>query len=170
MPVARRRERRNLVWSFAAAAIFLIAGVTLHITARQNRGDQQRSIIQEHLSLYNELKQIEAKDEQTASQISAYRNLWSKRFHYTEFFYRWHAKVPDGTMITAITLEGNRILELSGKTPSFVTLFTKLEESGIFKELELKGAIIHNPKGWDEFRLVGVLSEGVLDGEISTPK
>jgi hypothetical protein len=170
LPVARRRERRNLIWTFAAAAIFLIAGSMLHIIARQNRGNRQRSIIQEHLPLYSELKQIEEKDEQTSLQISTYKDLWSKRRHYTEFFYRWHAKVPEGTLITGITLEGNRLLELSGRTPSFVTLFIKLEESCIFKELELKGAIIHNPKGWDEFRLVGVLSEGVLDGEIRTPK
>lgn len=126
--------------------------------------------MQENVGLCRELERLETQTAKLHAEIEEYRKYRGQRKYYLEFLSRWQKIVPENTVLTTLTLDGARVVNLSGQTPAFAEFFSALNRSGIFKEIKIKGSIIHNPNGYDEFTLSGELKEEVIDGETGSGK
>lgn len=161
LPSVEQRQRvQLLLLAVASIALFVLGGFCFHRARVQTMGEQSRWV-RSHLTLYRELERIEAQDEEMIATLSQRQRLWNDRRFTSRMLNRWQRMVPPGTVLNQWMMDGMRVLEISGRTPSISRLIEVLGTDPVFKDLALKGTVYHNPKGWDEFRLAGTLVEEV---------
>lgn len=170
LPLAERRGKIQVFLTLVASVLLLGAGFWLFIKAKETRRQYQVAWMQENVGLCRELERLETQTAKLHEEIEEYRKYRGQRKYYLEFLSRWQKIVPENTVLTTLTLDGARVVNLSGQTPAFAEFFSALNRSGIFKEIKIKGSIIHNPNGYDEFTLSGELKEEVIDGETGSGK
>lgn len=100
-----------------------------------------------------EVRRLLAKEGRLREKIGRYSALEKERQFFFTFLSEWERVVPPGTVITTITLEGNRISRLSGQTPSFSLFYEALLASPFFRDLQVTEGITTNPEGLEVFHL-----------------
>lgn len=160
-----RRNKLHLLALGGATIAFLLVGAFGFHRAQLQATEIKTRWVQSNLTLTRELERLEAQDEQMIAEIARRQNLWNQRRFYSEALQRWQTVVPPETVLTHWMLEGSKVVELSGRTPTISRLIEVLGKDPVFKGLALKGSVYHNPKGWDEFRLTGDLREEALHGD-----
>lgn len=143
---ARRKRMRLSRVAAGLSVLFLLGGFYFQYSARQ----RNKMIISEKARL---AQSVEAR-------LTRYENLWSNRVPSLRFFTEWEKIAPEGTVITALVIEGNEVKEVSGYTPSFSTLYQRLLSSPSLRNLRIRGGIRKHREGLEAFRLSGPMGEG----------
>lgn len=160
--VELRERTKTLLFSAMALVIFIIGSLFFY-RAHIIKNEVRNEWVKENLPLYRNLNAIISEDEHFEARLSAQRDQWEKRNIYTYYLDRWYKTVPPGTVLSSWTMDGMRVLEISGRTPSAPKLLEELGKDRVFAKLTISGPIYRNPKGWDEFRLSGRLIKEVTD-------
>lgn len=157
--IVRRENTQILVMAMISLCLFVL-GSFFFYQAHFKYIAAQNIWIKSNLPLYRELDALENQDEQMTSNIRIDKREWESRFRYSQYLEHWQKIVPEETVLAGWNMEGNRVIELTGRTPSIAVLLERLARDDHFRLLAVKGSINHNPKGWDEFRLSGNLAKG----------
>lgn len=147
-------RREFLSWSLLLLVFFLgTGGVFFHFaTLRKERVFLQEWLQRQEPELVG-VRRLLAREERLREKIDCYFTLEKERQFFFIFLAEWERVVPPGTIITSLTLEGDRISRLSGQTPSFSVFYEAILASPFFADLRVTEGITTNPEGLEVFHL-----------------
>jgi hypothetical protein len=147
-------RREFLSWNLLLLAFFLGAGgIFFHFdTLRKERVFLQEWLQRQEPELIG-IRRLLAREERLREKIDRYSALEKERQFFFIFLAEWERVVTPGTIITSLTLEGDRISRLSGQTPSFSLFYEALLASPFFRDLQVTEGITTNQEGLEVFHL-----------------
>ena len=147
-------RREFFSWSLLLMAFLLGAGgIFFHFDTLRKERVFLRAWLQRQEPELAGVRRLLAKEERLREKFSRYSALEKERQFFFTFLAEWERVVPPGTIITSLTLEGNRVSRLSGQTPSFSLFYEALLASPFFKDLQVMEGITTNPEGLEVFHL-----------------
>lgn len=148
-PNEAETRKKKIFYSQVVAGLsvfFLIGGLYFQYSAHQ----RNKWLLRERTRL----------EQSVEARLMRYENLWSNRVPSLRFFTEWEKIAPEGTVITALVIEGNEVKEVSGYTPSFSVLYQRMLSSSSLRNLKIRGGIRKHSEGYEAFRLSGPMGEG----------
>lgn len=155
----QKGEKLRAVRLLVFALIIALVGVGLNGWLNYQAKQRLLSDLVEKEPKVQEIRNLMAQDENLRKRANFYRGNWERTRQMLVFFNLWAETAPEGTILTSVMLEEERITQLSGRTRSFSQLYAALLASPSFHQLQLKGEITINRDGYEGFTLAGKWNE-----------
>ncbi|HEX3044530.1 MAG TPA: hypothetical protein VHY08_07230 [Bacillota bacterium] len=151
------REKLKMIISTGIVVGLFLGGIFLSFQAGAIRGEQTGKWLLAKSGLLNNLRLMERQTSQNSKEIRQLRGWLTKQNQELEFLLLLKNNLPDGTLITDLTIENGMVKDLSGITPSVSLLLNKIKTVPGLERLKLKGTISSSLQG-EIFQLEGPLS------------
>jgi Tfp pilus assembly PilM family ATPase len=149
------QARAKLNWALKLALVggFLVLGVWLLTQAKLMENRKRQEWIAGQTGKLTQLQQAEERTRKALQKIGRLERWTDGQGRELELLYAWQQQLPEGTLITDLTMEEGKVKNLAGTTPSVSWLLTKLAADPVLKNLQLKGNIMRADNGMESFQL-----------------
>jgi Tfp pilus assembly protein PilN len=157
----QRSAGRDRWWIMARAGaiiLMILGGLSLGLRAQALKEAKDLAWIEHNSRRLARLTRLTAETRHNLQTIYSLEGWLQNRGVKLEFLKVLQASLPEGTTIADIYIEDGQLKNLSGVTSSVSELLHNFQRHPVLKGLKLKGAIVSDKDGREQFQMEGAIS------------
>ncbi len=154
--LAKGRQRVICAGKIGVIITLLIGGVFLGTHSKLEKDQKIQEWLNQKADLLAGIQRTEQRGTRDLEKVRQLEDWLADQGNELEFLRLLQDNLPEGTLITDLTLEDGAVKDISGTTPSVSVMFERLRRISGFESLKLKGTITITDQG-EMFHIEGPL-------------